>query len=114
MIDPNRIYTISSKNLELSIEKPENLWIVQITLTKTKQSPEPNFQEILKNISQSNISEKFKKLFLEIIKVQYDLVKINKTKMIKISEYDLWKFFNITESDKVFEDLDYFCGYLYV
>ena len=114
MIDPNRIYTISTKNLELSIEKPEHLWIVNITLTRTKQSPEPNFNEILKNISQSNISEKFKKLFLEIIKSYYNVTKVNKTKMIKISEEDLYRFFKITEEDDVFIGKDDFENYLYV
>lgn len=114
MINKDRIYTISTKNLEISIEKPDNVWIVNITLTKTKQSPEPNFQDILKNISQSNISEKFKKLFLEIIKAQYSLVKINKTKMLKMSENDLWRFFGITEEDDVFIGSDDFEGFLYV
>ena len=114
MINPDKIYTISSKNLELSVEKPGDLWVFNITITKTKQNPEPNLQEILKNVSQSNISEKFKNLFVNILEVEARNIKINKTKLLKISELEMWKYFKITEKDDVFTTGDDFENYLYV
>lgn len=114
MINSDKIYTISSKNLELSVEKPYDTWIFNITITKTKNSPEPNLQEILKNISQSNISEKFKNLFVNILEVEAKNIKINKTKLLKISELEMWKYFKITEEDDVFTTGDDFEGWIYV